>query len=63
MKLTKSKLKQIIKEELEAVLSEEDLEEKKKKKKKKDDNWIQDAEKPAISSEVSLVLLEANAIT
>ena len=32
MKLTKSKLKQIIKEELEAVLSE-------------DDNWIQDAEK------------------
>jgi len=39
MKLTKSKLKQIIKEELEAVLSEEDLEEK------KDDNWIQDAEK------------------
>ena len=48
MKLTKSKLKQIIKEELEAVLSEEDLEEKKKKKKKKkkkDDDWIQDAEK------------------
>jgi hypothetical protein len=32
VKLTKSKLKQIIKEELEAVLSE-------------DDNWIQDAEK------------------
>ena len=32
MKLTKSKLKQIIKEELEAVLSE-------------DEDWIQDAEK------------------
>ena len=32
MKVTKSKLKEIIKEELEAVLSE-------------DDNWIQDAEK------------------
>ena len=31
MKVTKSKLKEIIKEELEAVLSE-------------DDNWIQDAE-------------------
>ena len=40
MKLTKSKLKQIIKEELELVFSE--LHEKKKKKKKK--KWIQDAE-------------------
>ena len=37
MKLTKAKLKQIIKEELEAMLSEEELEE--------DEKWIQDAEK------------------
>jgi hypothetical protein len=39
MKITQSRLKEIIKEELEAILSEEDLEEK------KDDDWIQDAEK------------------
>tara|TARA_B100000029_G_scaffold419738_1_gene425313 strand:- start:216 stop:461 length:246 start_codon:yes stop_codon:yes gene_type:complete len=37
MKITKSELKQIIKEELEAMLSEEELEE--------DEKWIQDAEK------------------
>jgi len=37
MKLTQSQLKQIIKEELEVVLSE-----KKKKKKKKVDKWMQD---------------------
>ena len=36
MKITKSQLKQIIKEELEAVLSEK----KKKKKKKKKKDWI-----------------------
>tara|TARA_R100001594_G_scaffold83909_1_gene118459 strand:+ start:353 stop:601 length:249 start_codon:yes stop_codon:yes gene_type:complete len=39
MKITQSRLKEIIKEELEAILSEEDLEEK------KDDDWIQDVEK------------------
>jgi hypothetical protein len=39
MKLTKTKLKQIIKEELEAILAEDELEEK------KDEDWIQDAEK------------------
>ena len=39
MKITQTRLKEIIKEELEAILSEEDLEEK------KDDDWIQDAEK------------------
>jgi len=39
MKITKTRLKEIIKEELEAVLSEEELEEE------KDDNWIQGAEK------------------
>ena len=37
MKITKSELKQIIKEELDAILSEEELEEEEK--------WIQDAEK------------------
>jgi len=39
MKITKTRLKEIIKEELEAVLAEEDLEEK------KDEKWIQGAEK------------------
>jgi len=39
MKIKQSRLKEIIKEELEAILSEEDLEEE------KDDDWIQDAEK------------------
>tara|TARA_R110002110_G_scaffold125815_2_gene304127 strand:+ start:364 stop:609 length:246 start_codon:yes stop_codon:yes gene_type:complete len=38
MKITQTRLKEIIKEELEAVLAEEDLEEKK-------EDWIQDAEK------------------
>ena len=42
MKITKDKLIQIIKEELETVLSEEELEEKKKKKK----DWIQKAVDP-----------------
>ena len=39
MKITRTRLKEIIKEELEAVLAEEDLEEK------KDEKWIQGAEK------------------
>jgi len=41
MKITKSQLRRIIKEEIEAVFleAEEDLEEK------KDEDWIQDAEK------------------
>jgi hypothetical protein len=39
MKMTKAQLKEIIKEELEALLGEEDLEEK-------DDNWIQKAVNP-----------------
>jgi len=42
MKIKKSQLKQIIQEELEAVLSEDELEEKKKKKK----DWIQKAVDP-----------------
>ena len=46
MKLAKEQLKQIIQEELEAVLSEEELEEKKKKKKKKKKDWIQKAVDP-----------------
>ena len=39
MKLTKSQLKQIIKEELEAVLSEKKKKKKKKKKEEKGLDW------------------------